>query len=89
MNHRMQGMDTDHGREVSRQMDDHAGQVHGMVQGISSLLASVEWTGADAQRFSSDWSGSFAPQANGAVNSLQDNAAVLRQHADRQDAASQ
>lgn len=86
---RMSGMDTEEGRNTSRNMDQHASAVGQMVGGISNMLGSVVWVGSDAKRFHSDWNGSFAPQANGAVESIQQNAQVLRQHADRQDSVSQ
>lgn len=87
-NHQMKGMDTDQARQVSRKMDQHASAVGDMVGGISQMLGSVQWYGADAKRFMSDWQGSFAPQAQGATASMQDNAVALRKHADRQDAVS-
>ena len=84
----MQGMDTDMGRQVSGQMDSHAGQVSGMVGRISSVVGGLKWNGTDRETFLSDWHGSFAPQANNAAQTLDEQGSVLCQHADRQDAAS-
>lgn len=88
MNSNVSGMDTEQAREVSRNMNQQAGQVAGVVSNISAMLASVNWTGPDAEGFVNDWNGSFAPQANGAAQSLDEQSAVLRTHADRQDQAS-
>lgn len=88
MNSNVQGMDTEQAREISRNMNQQAGQVAGVVAGISSMLAGVQWSGPDAENFTQDWNGSFAPQAQGAADSLDEQAGVLRTHADRQDQAS-
>jgi uncharacterized protein YukE len=84
----MQGMDTELGRQIGQQMGQQAGQVSGMVGRISSVVGALNWQGADRQTFLSDWDGSFAPQANNAAQSLDEQGSVLCQHADRQDAAS-
>ena len=84
----MQGMDTELGRSIGQQMGQQAGQVSGMVGRISSVVAALNWQGTDRQTFLSDWDGSFAPQANNAAQSLDEQGSVLCQHADRQDAAS-
>jgi hypothetical protein len=88
MTQRMQGMDTEHGREVGQNMGSQAGQVAGMVANITAMIQSLNWQGTDRQNFESDWSGSFAPQANNCSQSLEEQGRVLCWHADRQDAAS-
>lgn len=88
MNSNVQGMDTEQAREVSRNMNQQAGQVAGVVASISGMLAGVNWRGADAEGFVNDWNGSFAPQAQGASQSLEEQSGVLANHADRQDQAS-
>ena len=88
MSNRMQGMDTEQGREIGQNMGAQAGQVAGMVSSISAMIQGLNWQGADRQTFESDWSGSFAPQASNASQTLEEQGRVLCQHADRQDAAS-
>lgn len=88
MSQSMQGMDTEHGREVGQNMGQQAGQVSGMVANISAMIQGLKWQGSDRQNFESDWSGSFAPQANNAAQTLDEQGRVLIVHADRQDAAS-
>lgn len=88
MGNHVSGMDTEQARDTSRQMDSNAAVVGDMVSGLSAVLAGLNWTGGDAQRFKSDWDSTFAPQANGAIASIQEQAQVLRAHADRQDQAS-
>lgn len=84
----MQGMDTEHAREVSNRMGSQAGQVAGVVSSVSSMIAGLNWQGADRHAFESDWTGAFVPNANAASESLNEQSALLRVHADRQDAAS-
>ena len=84
----MQGMDTERGRSIGQEMGQQAGQVQGMVGRISSVVGALQWQGSDRQAFLDDWHGSFAPQANNASQSLEEQGQVLCQHADRQDAAS-
>lgn len=88
MSSRIQGMDTEYARDVSNRMDSHAGQVAGVVSSISSVIAGLNWQGADRHAFESDWVGAFVPNANAASGSLTEQSALLRVHADRQDAAS-
>ena len=88
MSQSMQGMDTEHGREVGQNMGQQAGQVSGMVANISAMIQGLKWQGSDRQNFESDWHGSFAPQANNAAETLDEQGRVLIVHADRQDAAS-
>lgn len=85
---RMQGMDTEQAREISQNMGEQAGQVAGVVAGISQMIAGLNWHGPDRKAFESDWSGSFAPQANTAAEQLSDHARNLAVQADRQDEAS-
>lgn len=88
MGNNMQGMDTEHGREVGQNMGSQAGQVAGMVSSITAMIQGLKWTGSDRETFESDWTGSFAPQANNAAQTLEEQGRTLCWHADRQDAAS-
>jgi hypothetical protein len=88
MSSSMQGMDTEMGRSIGTEMGSQAGQVSGMVGRISSVVGALNWQGADRETFLSDWDGSFAPQANNAAQSLEEQGGVLCRHADAQDAAS-
>lgn len=88
MSSNMQGMDTDQARETAGQMSNHAGAVAGVVSSISGVIGALNWQGADRKAFESDWSGSFAPQANNASESLQSQSNDLLRHADNQDAVS-
>ena len=88
MSHRMQGMDTEQGRQIGQNMGAQAGQVSGMVAGISAMIQGLSWQGSDRQAFEADWTGSFAPQATNASRTLEEQGHVLCVHADRQDAVS-
>jgi uncharacterized protein YukE len=85
----MQGMDVEYARQSANRMDGGAGAVSDLVRQVSSMLDSVVWTGADAQRFHQDWHGQFMPQLQGATDALQQNSAVLKRRADLQEQASQ
>lgn len=88
MSAHMQGMDTEYGREVGQNMGQQAGQIGGMVANITAMIQGLKWEGPDSRNFSSDWHGSFAPQANNAAQTLEEQGRTLLWHADRQDAAS-
>lgn len=84
----MQGMDTEYARNVGQNMGEYAGQVAGVVSSISAMISSLNWQGPDRTGFESDWTGSFAPSATAASESLSEQGHVLCTHADRQDEAS-
>lgn len=90
MSSNIQGMDTEYAREMVRGMKQNAGQMAGVLTSVSGIVqrAKQSWTGPDAEAFVNDWDGQFAPQAQGAVDSVDEQAGVLARHADRQDAAS-
>ncbi len=88
MSSRMQGMDTEQGREIGQNMGSQAAQVSGMVAGITAMVQGLKWQGADRQNFENDWVGSFAPQATNASDTLEQQGRFLCEHADRQDAVS-
>lgn len=84
----MQGMDTDHAREVSGQMDSHAGQVAGVCAQLLQRVTATAWTGIDKDRITGDIGDHFLPNANAACESINEQARYLRTKADEQDAVS-
>lgn len=78
------GMDPDEAEHGSRQVNEGASQVRGMVGAISSLLDSIVWEGDDSHRFMSDWNGSLRPELNRAMDNLQANADELHRRAQLQ-----
>ena len=88
MSSNMQGMDTEHARQVSAQMGQHAGQVAGVCSKLFARLEATTWVGQDKTRCSSDLAEHFIPAANGAAESIEEQARALTTHADRQDAVS-
>ena len=78
------GMDPDEADRGSRQVNEGAAQVRGMVGAISSLLDSVVWEGGDASQFMGDWNGSLRPELNRAMDNLQANADELSRRAQMQ-----
>ncbi|SDP22809.1 Proteins of 100 residues with WXG [Pedococcus dokdonensis] len=85
---RFYGMDPDEAEQGSRQMNEGAAQVRGMVDQISALLGEVVWEGADSQRFLGDWDGSLRPELHRAMTNLQQNADELGRRAQLQRQAS-
>jgi len=90
MSSNIQGMDTEYAREMVRGMKQSSGQMAGVLTSVSGVVqrAKAQWSGPDAEAFVGDWDGQFAPQAQGAIDSVDEQADVLARHADRQDAVS-
>ena len=87
MSNRAQGMDTDEARTYSSGMDSHAQGVGQMFGKLTTRIAGLDWKGSDFGQFRDDMH-TFGAEVNGAVRSLEDNAARMRHQADAQDAAS-
>lgn len=88
MNRNVLGMDTDTARQTAGQMDSHAQAVGGLVGRISSTLAGLKWDGPDRVSFQRDWDTHVTGQSTQTQQEMQEQAQVLRVHADRQDAVS-
>lgn len=85
----VQGMDTDEGRRVARDMDAGAGQIGTVIGNAQSLAARIQqiWPGGDGERFGRDME-AFVANASNAAQSLDGQARQLVVHADRQEQAS-
>lgn len=83
----IQGMDTDEVRREASGMDTNAAAVGEGFAALKRRLGGLSWQGPDFRRFCDDME-TFEPQVHGACRSLQDNAAVMRCAADRQDEVS-
>ena len=88
MGSNMQGMDTDHAREVSGQMDQNAGQVAGVCAKLLQRVSGTSWIGPDKDAITDDIGNHFLPNATAAAESISEQARALTTHADRQDAVS-
>lgn len=88
MANNMQGMDTDHAREVSGQMDSHAGAVSGVCAKLLQRVSATSWVGPDKEAITDDIGNHFLPNANAAAESISEQSRALTAHADRQDAVS-
>ncbi len=88
MGSNLQGMDTEHAREVSGQMDSHAGQVSGVCAKLLARVSATSWVGPDKEAITTDIGQHFLPNANAASESIREQARALNEHADRQDAVS-
>lgn len=88
MSSNLQGMDTEHAREVSGQMDSHAAQASSVCSALYSRLQATKWYGPDMERMRGDMEGSFIPESTNCAETLREQAGVLARHADAQDAVS-
>lgn len=88
MSSSMQGMDTEYARQVSGEMGSHAGQVAGVCSKLFARVAATSWIGPDKDQIQDDMASHFIPQANNAAESIDQQARILTEHADRQDAVS-
>ncbi len=85
----VQGMDTDEGRRVARDMNEGSAQIGGVIGSASAIAGRINdiWPGPDGARFGQDVA-EFVGNAQNAAQSLTDQAQQLVVHADRQDEAS-
>lgn len=88
MSSNMQGMDTEYGRQVATEMDQHAGQAAEICGRLAARVRATTWVGRDKDLFCDDMDGRFIPEANNCADTLHQQARALNEHADRQDAVS-
>ncbi|MEB3052350.1 WXG100 family type VII secretion target [Mycolicibacter sp. MYC123] len=82
------GQDTDQVRQFAKQLDGKANDINGLISQLTSAVQAVDWKGADAQQFISDWNGTHVPGLKKVVSALNTAAAVANRNAAEQDAAS-
>ena len=83
-----EGMDPGEQRDNANRMDSHTAAAHAAVNKVMSNAQGTTMLGPWADQFLSDMTNIFAPQMQGVVNALTDNAAVLRRRAQMQEEAS-
>lgn len=82
------GADVDQLRALSRRFTAAADQLRAVVTQTSGRLNTVRWTGADADRFRSEWRGDATGRLRTAADALDQAAEALRRNADEQEQAS-
>lgn len=82
------GADTQHLADHARLCDTSATQLRALATKLDRTAASVVWTGPDRERFEQEWTRQHAPSLKAAVTLLERQAALLREHASEQEAAS-
>lgn len=82
------GADVDQLRALSRRFAAAADQLRAVVTQTSGRLDAVRWTGADGDRFRSQWRGEAAGRLRSAAEALDRAARVLLRNADEQEQAS-
>jgi uncharacterized protein YukE len=83
-----EGMDAQEVRAFASQLTSDADQIDNIINTLTSQLHGVQWVGADATRFNSDWDGTYRPQLHSVSNALRDAATVANSNASQQEQAS-
>lgn len=84
----MEGADVAQLRTLASQLTKGAEQLDSASKGLHSLVNSMQWRGADAQRFRSEWNGASVHALSRAASALRDAEKVIRRNADEQENAS-
>ncbi|MGO1225932.1 MAG: WXG100 family type VII secretion target [Brachybacterium sp.] len=82
------GMNVEEVRRMSAQLRDAAEEITRIEQELTSGLEEVDWTGPDADRFRSQWSGEMVPALQQIMNSVNDLGDTADRNAAEQDATS-
>lgn len=84
----MQGMDVAGVRELSKLMRSKADEIDAAQKQVTTKVNSVVWKGADAERYKSDWNGTYVGQLRQVVDALNKAAQQAQKDADEQEKAS-
>ena len=82
------GMDIGEVRHLSSQLQSSADEIQNIINKITHQLGSVQWVGADANRFRDDWHGTHSQQLNSVKNALEQAGQQARSNAEQQEQAS-
>ena len=82
------GIDPQHSRQQARAMRTGAGELDSIVGQIGSMLSSVTWSGAGADRFLGEWHGALRPEIQAAAENIRTNSVELDRRAQLQEDAS-
>ena len=82
------GMDSEAVRAFANQLTTDAEQIDTLVNSLTNQLSGVQWIGADASRFTSEWETTYRPQLQSVSTALRDAASVANANATQQEQAS-
>jgi uncharacterized protein YukE len=75
------GNDPEQMDRLATRMEQEAGKIDEAIRLVTTDLQSLQWTGADRTRFESDWNSNHASALKRAVESLRQNAQVVKKEA--------
>lgn len=82
------GADTEQLRAQAEACQRSSGTLHDLIGTTSALIASVPWTGPDADAFRERWAAEVRARLTERADALQSRSEELREHAEEQDVAS-
>lgn len=82
------GMDLLAVNALGRQLDRQAGEVAAITREIEALIEQTQWSGADRERFASDWASGTRPAMHRAADLLRDASRTAFDEAKRQEETS-
>lgn len=83
------GADVDQLDALSQKFDTVAGEIQQMMSSLGTQIDGAWWQGGDADRFRSDWQGTYRPQLQNVCEALQNTARTVRDQAGQQRQTSQ
>lgn len=82
------GADTDQLRSLANKLNSEATNITNIVSQLTNAVNSVEWKGADATRFKSEWQSTHAPALKKVAGVLTTASTTAKKNASEQDSAS-
>ncbi len=82
------GMDVNAVRQLAQRMNQDASEIRKLVQQLTSMLHSTQWTGPDQQRFLHEWEGTHVKNLNHVAQELEEAARAANKNAQEQESAS-
>ncbi|WP_072804067.1 WXG100 family type VII secretion target [Rhodococcoides yunnanense] len=78
------GQDIEQVQQLSRELNNKANEIQGVLTRLTSQLNGVQWKGPDADRFRSEWQGTHTAQLKAVVNALQQASQTASRNAQQQ-----
>ncbi len=82
------GMDIGQIRSLSRQLRGEAGEIESLIGAMTAQLEAIPWSGADRERFLSEWRQTHVASLRRVVSSLESASTESNEYARRQEQAS-
>ncbi|GAA2394854.1 hypothetical protein Cme02nite_54870 [Catellatospora methionotrophica] len=81
------GMDIQAVRHLAKMLGTKADEIEAIANSLTHQLGSVEWRGADADRFRSEWNSGHRSQLLNVASALRDTSSVATRNANEQEQA--